>query len=62
MIDTTDDIKAQFDALPGGLQAEVTGPAGFSADAIDVFGNINGTLLLATAGLVLILLIAIYRS
>jgi putative drug exporter of the RND superfamily len=62
MIDTTDDIKAQFGALPGGLQAEVTGPAGFSADAIDVFGNINGTLLLATAGLVLILLIAIYRS
>ena len=62
MIDTTDDIKAQFGALPGGLQAEVTGPAGFSADAIDVFGNINGTLLFATAGLVLLLLIAIYRS
>ena len=62
MVDTTDDIKAQLDTLPGGLQAEVTGPAGFSADAIDVFGNINGTLLLATAGLVLLLLIAIYRS
>ena len=40
----------------------MTGPAGFSADAIDVFDSINGTLLYATALLVLILLIIIYRS
>ena len=33
-----------------GLTRKVTGPAGFSRDAINVFGNINGTLLLATAG------------
>ena len=40
----------------------MTGPAGFTADAIDVFSDINGTLLDATAALVLLLLIVIYRS
>ena len=30
-----------------GLEAKVTGGAGFSADAIEVFEGINGTLLLA---------------
>ena len=60
--DTTKGIKASSTDLPAGLQAEVTGPAGFCADAIDVFNDINGTLLYATAALVLILLIVIYRS
>ncbi len=46
----------------GGLSVKVTGPAGFSADAIKVFEGINGTLLAAAGGLVLILLILIYRS
>jgi len=46
----------------GGLQAKVTGPAAYSADAIEVFEGINGTLLLAAFALVLVLLIAIYRS
>lgn len=45
-----------------GLVSKLTGPAGFSADAIDVFQSINGTLLLATLGLVFVLLILIYRS
>jgi RND superfamily putative drug exporter len=62
MVDTVDGIKAEFPGLPSGLEAEVTGPAGFSADAIDVFGDIDGTLLYATAALVLLLLIVIYRS
>jgi len=62
LVDATDDIKADLDDLPPGLEAKVTGPAGFSADAIDVFDSINGALLYATAGLVLILLIIIYRS
>jgi putative drug exporter of the RND superfamily len=47
---------------PRGLEVKVTGPAGFSSDAIEVFEQINGTLLLATAGLVFFLLILIYRS
>ena len=41
---------------------KTTGAAGFSLDAIKVFGNINGTLLLAAALIVLVLLIIIYRS
>jgi putative drug exporter of the RND superfamily len=45
-----------------GLVRKLTGPAGFSHDAIKVFGNINGTLLLVTAGLVFVLLVLIYRS
>ena len=62
LVDATDDIKAELEELPSGLEAKVTGPAGFSADAIDVFDAIDGTLLYATAALVLILLIIIYRS
>jgi putative drug exporter of the RND superfamily len=60
--DTPEEIKTELESLPSGLEAEVTGPAGFSADAVDVFNDINGTLLFATAGLVLLLLIVIYRS
>jgi RND superfamily putative drug exporter len=46
----------------GGLEAKITGGAGFSADAIEVFEGINGTLLLAAVSLVIFLLILIYRS
>ena len=62
LVDATDDIKADLEDAPEGLNAKVSGPAGFSADAIDVFNSINGALLYATALLVLILLIIIYRS
>ncbi len=44
------------------LKVEVSGPAGFSADATKVFKGINSTLLLSTALLVFILLVLIYRS
>ena len=46
----------------GGLEVKLTGGAGYAADAIEVFENINGTLLLSAALLVIILLILIYRS
>ena len=46
----------------GGLQVKITGGAGYAADAIEVFESINGTLLLAATSLVILLLIAIYRS
>ena len=62
LTDTPEEIKTELDSLPGGLEAEVTGPAGFAADAVEVFNDINGTLLYATAALVLVLLIVIYRS
>jgi len=45
-----------------GLQQKLTGPAGFSLDAIDVFGDIDTTLVLSTGLLVLVLLLIIYRS
>ncbi len=62
-LDTVGLIRDEAHRLRGdGVQVEVTGAAGFGADAIDVFGDINGQLLLAAGGLVLILLILIYRS
>ncbi len=48
--------------LAPGLTTKIGGPGGFSADAIKVFSNINGTLFVATLGLVFVLLILIYRS
>ena len=46
----------------GGLEVKITGGAGYAADAIEVFENINGTLLGVATLLVVILLILIYRS
>ncbi|MFN8159905.1 MAG: MMPL family transporter [Solirubrobacterales bacterium] len=45
-----------------GLRSYVTGPAGFTADAIETFRSLDTTLLLVTVTLVLVLLLAIYRS
>jgi putative drug exporter of the RND superfamily len=45
-----------------GLQIQLTGGLGFSADAKEVFGSLDATLLAASALLVLILLGLIYRS
>ncbi|GHD25925.1 membrane protein [Nocardiopsis kunsanensis] len=47
---------------PDGLEAEVTGPAGFAADLVAAFGGIDTTLLLVAVGAVLVILIAVYRS
>jgi uncharacterized membrane protein YdfJ with MMPL/SSD domain len=44
------------------LHGYVTGPAGIVADTITVFAGTDVTLLLATVGLVLILLLVVYRS
>ncbi len=60
-----DPVKAWREVIEdpgGGLEAKITGGAGFSADAIEVFEGINGTLLLAALSLVIFLLIVIYRS
>jgi putative drug exporter of the RND superfamily len=45
-----------------GLDVFVSGQAGFAYDSIQVFGGINVTLLLASAVVVTILLLIIYRS
>ncbi|GLZ36973.1 MMPL family transporter [Actinokineospora sp. NBRC 105648] len=56
------DIRAQLGELPEGLSAHVTGPAGLIADFTEAFGGIDGLLLLVTAGVVALILIAVYRS
>lgn len=50
------------EGAPAGLEAKVTGPGGYSADASKVFEGINSTLLYTTAGLIFVLLVLIYRS
>ena len=67
--DLLDPVAAVRDAVStdnydaaGDLQVAVTGAAGYSADAVEVFESINGTLFVAAFGLVFLLLILIYRS
>ena len=55
-------VRDITDKNTGDMQVYVTGNLGFSADAKDVFSNIDTKLLLATVALVLVLLGAIYRS
>ncbi|GAA5184150.1 MMPL family transporter [Rugosimonospora acidiphila] len=45
-----------------GLSAHVTGPAGILADLINAFGGISGVLLYVTGGIVLVILVLVYRS
>ena len=55
-------IRDRAGGSADGLSVKVTGAAGYSLDAIKVFSNINGSLLLVAALIVLVLLIVIYRS
>jgi RND superfamily putative drug exporter len=48
--------------FPDGLRHAVTGPAGFSTDLKNVFAGADTRLLAVTGGLVLLLLVLIYRS
>jgi putative drug exporter of the RND superfamily len=57
-----DRVREAIEGTPPGLKVEITGAAGFAADAVEVFESINGTLVAATALLVFVLLIIIYRS
>ena len=60
--DAVQEIRDRVTRDDDGLEVKVTGAAGYGLDAIKIFEQINGTLLLATGLLVLILLILIYRS
>jgi RND superfamily putative drug exporter len=63
LIDAVESIRETVSsAAPDGLDAKVTGPAGYSADASKAFEGINSTLLFATSALVFVLLVLIYRS
>jgi RND superfamily putative drug exporter len=55
-------IRDRAGGSENGLDVKVTGAAGYSLDAIKVFGGVNGPLLFVAASIVLILLILIYRS
>ncbi|RAV20096.1 MMPL family transporter [Paenibacillus contaminans] len=45
-----------------GMQTEITGPAGIAADTTNLFKNADFVLMFATIGLILVILIIIYRS
>jgi putative drug exporter of the RND superfamily len=62
ILDPIQDWRDSVSDPGGGLTVKITGGAGYAADAIEVFESINGTLLLAAVSLVIVLLIAIYRS
>ena len=62
LLDPVDFWRETVSDPGGGLEVKITGGAGYAADAISVFENINGTLLFAATGLVIVLLILIYRS
>lgn len=48
--------------LGAGVEAKVTGPAGFTADIAEAFGGIDGLLLLVALAAVLVILVIVYRS
>src|SRR5205823_11230422 len=54
-------IRAIGGTSPG-LSVHVTGPAGFAADSADAFKGVDGTLLFAALGVVIIALLITYRS
>lgn len=58
----TDTIRSAAVAAAAGGQAHVAGPAGLAADLTNAFGGIDGILLLAALGAVLIILILVYRA
>ncbi len=60
--DTVAELAALLDDAPDGLEAYVTGPAGFTADLVSGFAGIDGILLLTALGAVLVILIVVYRS
>src|SRR5699024_5694371 len=62
--DVLDAIAEKVDTLnlESGMEYEVTGPAGISADTISLFRNADFVLMIATVLLIFVILIIIYRS
>ncbi|MEV1146570.1 MMPL family transporter [Micromonospora sp. NPDC049799] len=59
---TVEDLRAVAGGDRDGLTVDVAGPAGLLADLIEVFSAIDGTLLLVTLCVVLVILLVVYRS
>jgi RND superfamily putative drug exporter len=61
--ETIDDIHDVVDrGPPAGLDVRVTGPGGSLNDLVKVFGSIDGTLLVVTLCVVIVMLLLTYRS
>lgn len=60
--DTVAALAVLLADAPDGLEAYVTGPAGFTADLVAGFAGIDGILLLTALGAVLVILVIVYRS
>ncbi|MFI1581851.1 MMPL family transporter [Embleya sp. NPDC020630] len=60
--DAVDQLKEALKDNPTGLKSYVTGPAGLGADQAESFEGIDGTLLYATLGVVVLILLFTYRS
>ncbi|HLN78333.1 MAG TPA: MMPL family transporter [Nocardioidaceae bacterium] len=56
------DIRDVLQDAPDGLAALVGGPGGILGDFIEAFGAIDGILLLVALGVVLLILLVVYRS
>ncbi len=66
-MDTVNDMvvdmeEAMQESLPETIDVAVTGPAGIASDALELFSNGDMVLLFSTIGLILVLLVVIYRS
>ncbi|HEX5858895.1 MAG TPA: MMPL family transporter, partial [Microbacterium sp.] len=61
--ETVETVRATVqEELPAGMEAWVTGPAGFTADLVKGFTGIDGLLLGVALGAVFLILIIVYRS
>lgn len=63
VLETIDEMKAHWQQKGDGtVSLETTGPAAISADTLSLFRNADFVLMIATVVLILVLLVAIYRS
>ncbi|WP_406045179.1 MMPL family transporter [Micromonospora sp. NBC_00898] len=62
IINAVKDIRHTVGGDIGELTVKVTGPAGFTADSVEVFDDLELTLLLIPLAVVAVLLLLIYRS
>jgi RND superfamily putative drug exporter len=60
--DAADDLRAIAEADADGMSVHIAGPIGNAADSAEAFSGIDTTLLLATLGVVILLLLLTYRS
>jgi putative drug exporter of the RND superfamily len=62
VLKAVDTIHHTVERAPPGLDVRVTGPAGGLSDLVKVFGSVDGTLLLVTLAVVVLMLLLTYRS